>query len=257
MIEQQHGSLRLLHFESLAREPGLVHAVTTKPQNMAPHRGAGRAEAIRWRRALCDALGLRFDRLSAPQQVMGADVLTVAECDIGRGREGRAGSVPFVDGLICHRPGIPLLLLSADCPLICAYDPQQRVVGAVHAGWQGTVAGAAGQLVHRMSAEHGCEPAQLKTAIAPSAGPTSYEVGEEVLRVARTRRRDADELIQVREGRLTFDLWEANRRQLCEAGVPAAAVEVAGIDTITDERFWSYRREGREAGRFALIVALA
>jgi hypothetical protein len=256
MIEQQLGSLRLLSFESLAGEPGLIHAVTTRPLNMAPHRGLGREEAIRWRRALCDVLGLAFDRLTSPEQVMGADVLTLADCDVGSGRDGRAGAVKFVDGLITDRMKVPLLLLSADCPLICAYDPVRHVVGAVHAGWQGTLADGTGQLVRRMSAEHGCRPAHLKAAIAPSAGPMSYEVGEEVLRVARTRRNDADELIQVREGRLTFDLWETNRRQLLEFGVPADHIEVAGLDTITDERFWSHRRDGKDAGRFALIVAL-
>jgi len=256
MLEEQHGPLRLLRFETLAREPRLVHAVTTKPQNMAPHRGAGREDAIRWRRALCESLGLEFERLTASQQVMGADVITVAECDIGHGRQGRSTAVKFVDGLITDRPGVPLLMLSADCPPICAYDPARHVLGTIHAGWQGTVAGAAGHLVERMRAEHGCQPEHLKTAIAPSAGPMTYEVGQEVLRVARTRRNDADELIQTRGSRLTFDLWEANRRQLHEAGVPADQIEVAGLDTLTDDRFWSHRRDGKDAGRFALIVAL-
>ncbi len=84
----------------------------------------------------------------------------------------------------------------------------------------------------------------------------SYEVGEVVLRVARTRLPDADELIRQRNSMLTFDLWEANRRHLIEAGVPASRIEVAELDTMTDDRFWSHRRDGANAGRFALIVAL-
>ena len=41
MIEQSYGDLSLLFFESLKGTPGLVHAVTTRPQNYAPHRGIG------------------------------------------------------------------------------------------------------------------------------------------------------------------------------------------------------------------------
>jgi len=256
MIEQSYDDLTLLKFESLVAAPGLVHAVTTRPQNYAPHRGQGSEEAVAWRRRVCGVLGVEFDRLTSPAQVHSADVLAVEEQDIGCGREGRAGAVQQVDGLLTDRPGLPLILLSADCPLVCVFDPVRPAIGAVHASWKGTVAGAANQLVRRMQIEFGSDPARLMAAIAPSAGPCCYEVGPEVYRVACTRLSDPASCFSDNVGRSCFNLWEANRRQLVEAGVRPEDIEVAGICTICDERFWSHRRDGPQAGRFALFISL-
>ncbi len=256
MIESRRDDLLLLHFDRLQREPGLVHAVTTRPQNMAPHRGTDREHAVSWRQRVCEALGLSFDELTSPAQVHGAEVLCVEHDDIGRGRDGRHSAVPYVDGLITDRPGVPLILLSADCPLVCVYDPKRPAVGAVHASWQGTVARAAENLVRQMVSAFGSDPAELLAAIAPSAGPCCYEVGDDVRRLARTRLRDADALLHPRGDRYLFDLWTANAHQLIESGVAPASIETARLCTLCDPRFWSHRRDGQNAGRFALFLAL-
>ena len=256
MIEAKHGDLTLLRFERLSEQSPLVHAITTRPQNFAPHRGRDRERAVHWRQRVCDVLDVPFDRLTAPQQVMGAEVLPLEAADVGRGRDGRDSALPYIDGLLLERPGVPIVLLSADCPIVCAYDPDRPAIGAVHAGWQGTVARAAENLVRQMARVFGSDPSHLHTAIAPSAGPDAYEVGELVRRLARTRLADADGCFHERDGRLTFDLWEANRRQLRDAGVAPEHVEVAGLCTIRDERFWSHRRDGPDAGRFAVFLAL-
>ncbi len=256
MIVESHGELTLLRFERLSREPGLAHCVTTKPQNMAPHRGEGCADSIRWRQDICRILNVDYQQLTSPSQVHGADVLRVEDCDIGCGHDGRASAVPNVDGLLTDKPGVPLILMSADCPLICVYDPIKRAVGAVHASWKGTVSRAAEHLVHRMAAECYSSPAQLLAAICPSAGPCCYEVGREVQRLARTRLDHADACFTTREGRLYFDMWQANRNQLIAAGVGPDNIETAGLCTICDPRFWSHRRDGETAGRFALWVVV-
>lgn len=58
------------------------------------------------------------------------------------------------------------------------------------------------------------------------------------------------------EGRWRLDLWEANRRQLADAGVPAGAVTVAGLCTAYHPGlFFSHRRD-RRAGRMAALIAI-
>jgi len=266
MIECKYDNLTLLQFESLASEAGLFHAVTVKPQNMAPHRGVGCEEAIHWRQEICKIFNVSYDFLTAPSQVHGGDVLRVEDGDIGRGRDGRGSAVANVDGLLSDRPGVPLIHMSADCPLICVYDRKRPAVGAVHASWRGTVALAAEQLVRRMQAEFDSNPDDLLAAICPCAGSCCYEVGYDVQRIARTRLPDADAFFITRDdrddcskdgrSRLYFDLWAANRQQLINAGVRPDRIEVAGICTICDSRFWSHRRDGEAAGRFALWVGV-
>jgi polyphenol oxidase len=256
MIEKSHGDLSLLYFESFLGLPGLAHAVTTRPQNYAPHRGVDCEQAVHWRKRVCEILGVSFESLTSPEQVHGGEVLPIEPGDLGRGRDGRQTALQFVDGLITDMKNVPMIILSADCPLVMVYDPDRPAIGAVHASWRGTVAMAADNLVRLMSRTYGSDPAHMKAAISPSAGSCCYEVGDHVRRVARTRLADADTCLVERDGRVFFDLWTANSNQLVTAGVPRASIEIGGLCSICDQRFWSHRRDGAEAGRFGLFLAL-
>src|SRR5207244_1899106 len=110
----------LLHFPDLDQIEGLAHAITTRPWNMAPHRGPDADRALERRRLICEHLGFSFERLTAPDQIHSGHVLRVIETDVGAGRLGRDSAVRFVDGLMTNLPGLPLLQLSADCLLILA-----------------------------------------------------------------------------------------------------------------------------------------
>ncbi|MCK6482981.1 MAG: laccase domain-containing protein [Phycisphaerae bacterium] len=246
----------LLRFPRLGRFDRLIHVITTRPWNMAPHRGPHRELAILRRQRLCAHLGVPFERLTAPDQIHSPHVVRVDEADVGAGRFGRDSAIRFVDGLVCDLPDTPLLQLSGDCPLILVHDPVRHALGTAHASWRGTVAGAAGLLVRRLTAEFGSRPADLWAGIAPCAGAERYEVGAEVRRVALAMLPDADRFFATYAGKLCFDLKSANADALLTAGVPAAQIEVAAECTLSDARFFSHRREGPDAGRFALVAAV-
>ena len=247
----------LVFFESLARAPGLMHAFTTRPHNLAPHQGKNRDRALQNRQRVCAALGLDFEKLTAASQIHGPDVLAVTQEDVGRGRDGRHSAVPFVDGLITDRMGVPLLSLCADCPTLLAYDPIRRAVGVAHASWRGTLGGIAGNLVEQLHRCFGCHPADLLVGIGPSAGPCCYEIKNDVRRVAASRLgKDVQRLVPQRDGRFYFDLWATLEEQFLQAGVRREHVEPARLCTICDQRFYSHRREGEQTGRFGLLCAL-
>lgn len=258
MLQTEQGGYKLLRFERLARESRLVHAFVSKPANWAPHRGLGAEQAIEHRRRVCEVLGVPFEQLTSPEQIQGAEVLPLEPGDIGRGRDGRGSAVRFIDGLITDRPDVPIILMSADCPLLVIFDPDRPALAAVHAGWQGTFAGIGPNAVRLMEREFGSRPKRLLVGIAPSAGPCCYEVGEEVRRLAHTRmpQDDADSCFRPQNGRYMLDMWRANALQLVAAGVPAEHIETAGLCTICNGRFWSHRRDGATAGRSALFVSL-
>jgi len=254
--ENTGNGMRWFSFAALESMPRLVQAVTCAPWNMAPHRGAGQERAVQYRRELCTALGLPFDRLTLPRQVHGAEVLRVQPGDAGAGRHGPEDALAFVDGLFTSEPDLPLMVLSADCPLVLVVEPELPAIGVAHASWRGTVAGIVEWLVRRMTVELEASPARMWAAVGPSAGPCCYEVGPIVRRIAATHWSDADGHFPVRGGRIYFDLWSAIRTQLARAGVPCSQILVAGRCTICDEAFYSHRRQGASAGRFALLAAV-
>ncbi|MFO0971937.1 MAG: polyphenol oxidase family protein [Phycisphaerae bacterium] len=255
LTSQPCADSELLTFPALARLPGFAHAVSTRPWNLAPHRGPDAHRARERRRQICDHLGLDFDRLTAPDQVHSHHVIRVRPADVGRGRDGRDSALRFVDGLVCDLPGVPLLQLSADCPLILVVDPRRRAFGTAHASWRGTVGRIAEQLVAQMVREFDSRPAELWAGLCPCAGADRYEVGEEILRVAEPLLPDAAQYFPRRGDRYSFDLKRANYDQLLRAGLPAGQISIAAECTLSDPRFFSHRRDGDATGRFGLIAA--
>lgn len=245
----------LLRIPSLAEIDGFAHAITTRPWNMAPHHGPDRGLAVERRRSVCRHLGLSFDRLTAPEQIHSGHVVVVTEADEGAGRWGRADAVRFVDGLVCDRPGVPIIQHSADCPMIVVVDVERRALATAHASWRGTVARIAETLVALLARTAESSPASFQAALCPCAGPGRYEVGDDVRRIASVMLDGAERFFPVgASGRLFFDLRAANVAQLVAAGVPIENISVADRCTMSDERFYSHRRDGPDTGRFALLA---
>lgn len=159
---------------------------------------------------------------------------------------------PHADAAVSHLPGTVLAILTADClsVLFCADDG--REIGAAHAGWRGLAAGVLEATVEQMqtSSEH------LLAWLGPCIGAASYEVGEEVY--AAFVDHDAAAVAcftPTRPGHWQCDLATLARRRLKAAGV--TRIHGGGFDTLTDPRFYSYRREGARSGRFASLIWLA
>lgn len=151
---------------------------------------------------------------------------------------------------------------TADCIPVLLYDPIHKVVAAVHAGWKGTVLKIVPKTVSRMTARFGTDPANLYALIGPGISADSFQVGQEVADRFAEEGFPMDLILSdhgprvpgTMQGGLHIDLWQANRWLLESLGVPAARITVTGIDTYTDSRFWSARRDGPECGR--LITAI-
>ena len=170
----------------------------------------------------------------------------------GKGLETETGrAVLEGDGIVTDVTGVMLGIQVADCVPVLVADVRRRAVGAFHGGWRGTVAGIVGKGIARMGEEYGSDPREMVAAIGPSIGPCCYEVGEEVRSAFAGRFVYGAEL--VREGRL--NLWEANRRQLVDAGVPVAKVTVleectaCARDADGERRYFSHRAEAGFTGR--------
>jgi YfiH family protein len=245
MLTQWIGDRRYLKFPRLSGMPGLVHAYSTKPHSMALLSSDDAGLCVWNRGQFARDLGLDSYAVTCSLQVHG---LGIGVIDQPQSR------VKGVDALITTRKRIPLMSFSADCPLLLIYAPEARVLALAHTSWRCTVAVLTMHVIERLERDFGVRPADLHAGVGPSAGPMQYEVGEEVREAARNIP-EMPGAFQERDGNLYFDLWQANRAQLLEAGVPAERIEMANLCTMTEhEMFFSHRRG--EAGRFALLAAL-
>ena len=170
------------------------------------------------------------------------------------------GERPRADAIVTRAEGLAIGVTAADCGPILFVDPNARVIGAAHAGWKGALTGVLESTVEAME-KLGAERGGIVAAIGPLIRQHSYEVGGEF--VERFVEADADNALffipAAREGHAMFDLAGFIRMRLENAGV--LMIDDIGVDTYSDERFYSYRRSVHrkepDYGRHVHAIALA
>jgi YfiH family protein len=196
--------------------------------------------AENWRR-LEGATGLAFARV---RQVHGARVVRLdAACDPGE----------EADAVVSMVPGVAATVSVADCVPVLLADPGSGAVAAVHAGWRGTLARAAGEGVRALAREAGTAPARLLATVGPSIGPCCYEISADLAGTFAGAFGPA----VIRAGdRPHLDLWSASRAVLLGAGLAPDRVEILGRCTSCErDLFFSHRRDAGRTGRQAGFVA--
>jgi len=265
LVCHQDNGLTYYQFEELLGFPEVAHGVFTRVGGVSPAPfatlnaslsvGDERSRVVANRSRICRTLGLDPRAAVMGQLVHGTRVTVVTEQHRGRGAVDVDG-LPATDVLVTDHPGVPLLMTFADCVPIVLYDPAHRVVGLAHGGWKGTLQGVARSAVRAMQEAYGCRPANVIAAIGPAVGPCCYQVGQEVLDLARdVFPNGQDVFVPQGDGTWHLDLWETTRRWLAMAGVEHIVAADWCTACHTDE-FFSHRGEGGKTGRFGVVVAL-
>lgn len=155
------------------------------------------------------------------------------------------------DACVASEPGVVCAILTADCLPVLFHDAAGRVVGAAHAGWRGLAAGVLEQTVaamRRRGANH------IRAWLGPAIGAQQFEVGQDVLDVfaAHDGATQAAFVPNVaRAGKYFADIYQLARLRLAAAGV--SDVCGGGFCTVSDRRFYSYRRD-KVTGRMASLI---
>jgi polyphenol oxidase len=154
------------------------------------------------------------------------------------------------DAIVTRDPAGWVGIRTADCVPVLIADPIHQVVGAIHAGWRGTVAEIASRTVETMVSEFGSEPQTLIAAIGPCIAECCFEVGPEV-------GQHFEHLFPERTDFRHVNLPEANRRQLRQAGLAESNIDMSSLCTVCDPAdFHSYRRDRELSGRMVAAIQI-
>ena len=188
-----------------------------------------------------------------PHQTHTDNVFHITEEFLALPEEERKASLEGIDAIISNVEDVIFGISTADCIPVIVYDPVHHAAAAIHAGWKGTVKRIVEKSLKKMQETFETNPAECVAAIGPGISLESFEVGDEVGEAFTNVGFDIEEVSShmprmnvpqpTDEKRLHLDLKEINRRQLLSLGVTAQNIEVSPIDTYTDERFFSARRE--------------
>jgi len=183
------------------------------------------------------------------------------------------------DASVTNKSGLLLAVQTADCVPMVLVDPKKRAVGAIHAGWRGTLARIAEKTVGQMRMRFGSEPSDLIAAVGPSIGGCCYEVGTELVTKFTSQFAEAEEWFdELRTGdepnplqwlnmmppghqppprNVRLDLRKANRAQLLTSGLAEKNIYISDLCTACHtDLFFSYRKEADRSGRLLSVVGI-
>ena len=220
--------------------------------NLGIHRGDKPENVRKNYEILGEALGFSPEELVFTRQTHTNIVRAVDGSNRGEGLFREV--VPECDALVTDTPGVVLAAFTADCTPILLHDPVTGAVGAVHAGWRGTVADIAGNAVRAMGEQFGSRPEDIRAAIGPNIGPCCFETHGDVPDAVRAvLGEEAEGYIFPAGEKFRVDLKGVNAALLRRAGV--RDIEISTDCTACQpDRFWSHRRVGNDRGSLAAII---
>ena len=162
------------------------------------------------------------------------------------------------DALVTDRPGIFLIMKTADCLPVFLVDPSKGLVAAVHCGWRGARRRILGHVVDGLRLRYGARPASLLAVLGPCIAASCYEVGDDVRDEYRAAglAQNVFRPVGGRPGKYLFDLRQANRRQLIGAGLAARNVLDVSLCTHCDPHLHSYRRDRDTSARLYNFIGM-
>ena len=155
------------------------------------------------------------------------------------------------DGSWTGTPGIACTAMTADCLPALFCNKSGTRVAAAHAGWRGLAAGVLEAAADSLDAA----PADVLVWLGPAIGPKAFEVGPEVREAFMQQHPQTAQAFvpSHNPGKFLADIYQLARLRLAARGI--TAVYGGGLCTVTDPRFFSYRRSPR-TGRFASLIWL-
>jgi len=161
-------------------------------------------------------------------------------------------TIPFpleYDALITNSQNLFPGILTADCLPIFVIDQKRKVIGAIHAGRQGTALNITTKVLKKIKEEFGCSSKDLLIAIGPSIGPCCYEIDEKAFHS------DWEPFsISKAEGKWMVDLAGINIAHMKKEGIKEDQIFWINLCTYChNDLFFSYRKEGRTGRQLSFI----
>lgn len=167
---------------------------------------------------------------------------------------------PEADGHWTQEKSLALLVNTADCIPVLMVSPSRKLVMALHAGWRGVANRIIPKGFETLKSQ-GVRDEEIFAMIGPHIQQSSFEVSidvkDQLLQSVNTLDEESLKYI-VRDGtqpgKYFLDLNALAKIQMAEFSLPADQIFDLHLDTYTDQRFYSYRRQKETAGRQSHFV---
>lgn len=181
----------------------------------------------------------RFFARFSPKKIVSADIVHGSKIVVVD--ENSTEIIDGVDGLITQDSNVLLSITVADCIPVYFYEADRKIIGVVHSGWRGTVAGVIEAAVKAIIALSG-DTDKLVVALGPGINACHFEIKSDVLEKFSAY---PDSIVH-RDEKIFIDLKRIIIEQLTNLGIKPTNIENHPDCTMEGDRYFSYRRDKPE-----------
>jgi polyphenol oxidase len=193
------------------------------------------------RKEFFEAIGLSVDSVGYQRQIH-SDIVQVIGCSGDNGAS---------DALITSEKNLGLAIAVADCTPIFIYDKKNRVIAAVHSGWQGTEQKILLKTLLKLQKDYLSKPENMIVYIGPSISQANYEVGKEVAE------KFDKAFIKPKGEKFILDISGINHKVLLDFKIPKNQIQKSELCTFEfNSLLHSYRRDGNLSGRSLGVISI-
>jgi YfiH family protein len=163
------------------------------------------------------------------------------------------GSLHHGDAIITDKPNVAVGVFTADCVPILIYSKKNKVVAAVHSGWQGTLSQIVLKTVKKIINEYKVQLADIKVYIGPHNRSCCYDFGKDTVKkfyeVDIYKNKDIYE-----NGKLNIKKCIVN--QLLSLGLSESNIKDTNVCTFCGKEYemFSYRKNKENSGRMFSFI---
>lgn len=224
--------------------------------NMAFYVGDDDESVLSNRQQLASAINIPLSHWVFPKITHSTTIHKVTKDDLGTGSLTEDGSLMRVDGVYTSLSNVALAVFHADCIPLLLYDPTTQLIGAVHAGWVGTLSKITSLFIQTWITQEHVNPQDILVYIGPALSRANFQVRSDVIQKVENETPEfLPYLYKESDVLATMDAVGMNIHQLLEHGVLQS--NITNNDECTydnPELYFSYRKE-KVTGRHVSFIA--
>jgi len=157
-----------------------------------------------------------------------------------------------VDSLITSVTGIYLSITVADCLPIFIFDPSNKVIALIHAGWRGLASDIISRTMSEMRSKFDVKDKSIIAGIGPGIEVKHFVVKKDVASKFKLFKKN---IFVNTKNEVRIDLKGMARQQLINAGVLPSNIEVNKECTYClSKKFFSHRRDKSSKVKAVMVI---
>ncbi len=149
--------------------------------------------------------------------------------------------LPVADAMLTALPEVILGIKTADCLPLLLYNPEVKVIGAIHAGWRGLANKIIMNTIDKLCTFYNTKPEFTYIAVGPGICGNCYEVGTEVINSINNATGTKGAFRKTSGDKGMLDTRLIAVMQIEAAGVPASHLSQVNLCTRCSPGFHSHR----------------